>query len=97
MTPTEIAADLRKAAKIVADGLPMSHMLPRGKKRRIDIGRWNSGLGACYAIKTKKAKLAFEIAMGKYDTRDYWWPRSEKYRNTRVMALLFAAEFVERP
>jgi len=27
----------------------------------------------------------------------YWWPRDEEHRHVRVMALLFAAEFVERP
>lgn len=89
MTPQEIAADLREAARIVAEGAWVAD------KQQA----WYPYFGACAAIFTSDATDAFARVM--VDDRnlsaDYWWPRDEEHRHVRVMALLFAAEFVERP
>lgn len=89
MTPQEIAADLRNAARIVAenDYIPWLTMY------------WDSKCGSCMAIKSDSAEVAFNDAMDDEIGRGkiFWWPRDEAHRHVRVMALLFAAEFVERP
>jgi len=87
-TPAEIAADLREAARIVAE----SEKIPGFESR------WEPWRGACIAIRAIEGCCVFDKIMT--DERRavaYWWPCDEKHRHVRVMALLFAAEFVERP
>jgi hypothetical protein len=90
-TRRKIAAAFREAARIVAEGDNWTVV-------------WD---GACDAIAfATNRKHNYEIEDAAIDAfydiyQDgsakhlYWWPRNEGYRSTRVLALLFAAEYME--
>lgn len=85
MTPAEIAADLREAARIVAE----RELTP------IFGEPWCEGLdGPLAAISHEDTRRAFASLM--YSDNETWGIVRD-WSHSCVMALLFAAEFVERP
>lgn len=90
MTAAELC---REAARIVAEG-----------DEGLNVQHYN---GACYALNVADgfratptwatARNALAIFNPRPDDpwQRYWWPRTEKYRNARILALLFAAAMLE--